>query len=87
MAKVVTISSTDPERIIFHFNKHFLVDDTIPMWVVKHRGKTYYVDHLESNIGFKTKETPDNEHTKGSIQFKGKLLIEEEDGTITATIS
>lgn len=63
-------------RIVFHFNKHYLVDNTVPMWVVKVKGNTYYCDHLESSIGFSTKETPDNEHTKGSIQFKGKLKIE-----------
>ncbi len=40
------------ERIIFHFNKQYLVDPTIPMWVVKYKGETHYVDHLESTIGF-----------------------------------
>lgn len=62
-------------RIVFHFNKAFLTDATIPMWVVKHKGNTYYVNHLESEIGFSTKETPDNPHTKGAIQFRGKLVI------------
>ena len=32
------------------------------------------------NISFSTKETPDNEHTKGSIQAKAWLSIEEENG-------
>lgn len=72
--------------MIFHFNKASLSDVTIPMWTVKHKGNTYYVHHLESSVGFKTKETPENEHTKGSLQFKGKLNIIEEDGQITAYI-
>lgn len=56
------------------------------MWVVKHKGNTYYVNHLDSEVGFSTKETPDNSHTKGSLQFKGKLKIEEENGESTAYI-
>ncbi len=64
------------QRIIFHFNKAFLSNPEVPMWTVKHKGITYYVNHLDSSIGFSTKETPDNEHTKGSIMFRGKLKIE-----------
>ena len=64
------------DTIIFHFNKHHLVDSTTPMWIVKHKGKTHYVEHLESNVGFSTKETPDNSHTKGSLKFKGHLSFE-----------
>jgi Zn finger protein HypA/HybF involved in hydrogenase expression len=35
------------------------------MWVVKCRGDTHYVDHVDVSpgIGFSTKETPDNPHT------------------------
>lgn len=54
-----------------------LSDSTIPMWVVKCKGETYYVNHLDSKVGFSTKETPDNPHTKGSLKFKGKLSIDE----------
>jgi hypothetical protein len=56
------------------------------MWVIKHKGKTYYINHISSKIGFETKETPDNEHTKGSIQFRGKLNIYEADNIIIAEI-
>lgn len=69
------------QRIIFHFNKAYLSDPTIPMWIVKHKGVTYYVDHIDSEVGFRSKETPDNEATKGSLQFKGNLTITK--GTIT----
>lgn len=44
------------------------------MWVVKTKGETYYIEHLESEVGFSTKETPDNPHTKGSIKFKDCCL-------------
>lgn len=80
------INSLKNERIIFHFNKAHLQDQTIPMWVIKYKGKTYYIDHLDSQIGFSTKETPYNPHTKGSLQFKGKLEIIENNGIKTATI-
>lgn len=58
------------------------------MWVVKCRGDTHYVDHVDVSpgIGFSTKETPDNPHTKGSIKFKGRLSIGEENNKIIAKI-
>ena len=74
------------EEIIFHFNKAFLTDPSIPMWVIKTKGQTYYVNHIDSEIGFSTKETPDNPHTKGSIKFKGRIRIEEVDNQIIAKI-
>lgn len=73
-------------RIVFHYNKAHNQDQTIPQWIIKHEGRTYYVNHLESNVGFRTKETPDSEHTKGSLQFKGLLEVIEEDGITTARI-
>jgi hypothetical protein len=72
-------------EVVFHFNKMCISDNTIPMWVVKHKGKTYYVDHVDvsSGVGFSTKETPDNKHTKGSIKIKGCVKIfNEENKTI-----
>jgi hypothetical protein len=73
---------------VFHFNKKHLEDSTIPMWVVKCRGDTHYVHHVDVSpgIGFSTKETPDNPHTKGSIKFKGNLEIEEQNNIKTAKI-
>jgi hypothetical protein len=71
---------------VFHYNKAHNTDQTIPCWVIKHKGISYYVDHLDSSVGFTTKETPGNDHTKGSLQFKGKLTIIEGDGKTTAEI-
>ncbi len=77
-----------PEEIVFHFNKKYLENPTIPMWVVKCRGDTYYVNHIDVSpgVGFSTKETPDNPHTKGSIKFKANLIIEEINNIINAKI-
>ena len=70
---------------MFHFNKGHLADPTIPMWVVKTHGVTFYVNHVTSEMPWSTKETPDNEKTKGSIKFKKcKLTIDPDNN---ATIS
>ena len=60
--------------IIFHFNKKHLEDPTIPMWVLKAKGKTMYVNHVTCQVPWSTKETPDSTHTKGSIKLKRVLL-------------
>ena len=63
--------------LVFHFNKGHLTDPTIPMWVLKAHGVTFYVNHVSAEIPWTTKETPDNEHTKGSLKFKKcKLVID-----------
>ena len=82
------LNITKKTEIIFHFNKKYLEDSTIPMWVIKAKGETYYVHHINAIIGFSTKETPDNPHTKGSLKFKGKLKIEpNENGELIAIIT
>jgi hypothetical protein len=65
--------------VVFHFNKKHLEDDTIPMWVVKARGETYYVHHVDCSVPWSTKETPDNVHTKGAIKIKNCLLTIDDD--------
>lgn len=83
------VDSDKREAIVFHFNKMHLQDPTIPMWVIKHKGQTYYVHHLDVHpgVGFSTKETPENEHTKGSLKFRGKLKIYSENDQVLAEIS
>lgn len=75
------------DRVVFHFNKASLGDSTVPPWVVKSRGETHYVWHLESEVGFSTKETPDNPHTKGSIQFRGDLELFDSHGQLHARVT
>lgn len=71
--------------LVFHFNKGHLADETIPMWVVKAHGVTFYVNHVTADMPWSTKETPGNEKTKGSIKFKKcKLTIDPDNN---ATIS
>lgn len=43
-----------------------------------------YVNHVECNVPWATKETPDNPHTKGSIKVKNCLLtIQNNEAAIT----
>jgi hypothetical protein len=69
--------------VVFHFNKKHLEDETIPMWVLKCKGETYYVHHVTCNLPWSTKETPDNSHTKGSIKIKQCLVVIDEENCAT----
>lgn len=63
---------------MFHFNKKHLQDPSVPMWILKTGGKSYYVEHVDCQSPWSTKETPDNSHTKGSIKVKDCLLTIDE---------
>ena len=62
------------KEVVFHFNKGHLTDQTIPMWVLKTKGESYYVHHVDCQMPWSTKETPDNPSTKGSLKIKKCLL-------------
>ena len=53
------------------------------MWVVKSHGVTFYVNHVTAEIPWTTKETPDNDNTKGSLKFKRCKLTIDEDNCAT----
>ena len=63
-----------------------LQDSLIPMWVVKVKGQTYYVHHLDSSVGFSTKETPKGK-TQGSLKLRGNIIIKKIDELLLATIT
>ena len=74
--------------VVFHFNKKHLEDPSIPMWVIKTKGESYYVNHVDCSIPWSTKETPDNSHTKGSIKVKDCLLvIDDENNAILSKLT
>ncbi len=70
----------------FHFNKkHLEFPDIVPMWILKAKGATYYLNHIDCQTPWTTRETPDNPSTKGAIRIKrGNIRI---DADATATIS
>lgn len=73
------------KECIFHFNRGHIADPSIPMWVLKAKGQTFYVHHVDAQMGWSTKETPDNPHTKGSLKFKNCII--QIDEQLNATIS
>ena len=60
----------DVRHAEFHFNKKHLEFSWVPMWVVKAKGQTYYVNHVEATAPWTTRENPEHPSTKGSIRVK-----------------
>jgi hypothetical protein len=73
----------DCKNVDFHFNKKHLEHDFIPMWVVKAKGKAFYVHHVESRATWTTRETPDHPATKGAIRFRNCSVSISADGIAT----
>ena len=74
--------------ILFHFNKKHLEDQTIPMWVLVTKGKTYYCDHVDCRVSWSTKERYEHPSTKGAIALKNALLtIDDENTAIITTLT
>jgi hypothetical protein len=71
-------------EVVFHFNKAHITNPAIPPWVLKIKGESHYVNHVDSSAPWSTKETPDNPHTKGALKFKN-VDVEIEDGIATIT--
>lgn len=57
------------------------------MWVVKAKGESYYVNHVDCQVAWSTKETPANVHTKGSIKIKNCLLAIDDDNCANITVA
>ena len=84
------IYSFEKAPVIFHYNKKHNEDQNIPTWILKVKGETYYVNHVTINptVGFSTKETPENPHTKGALKIKGCLnIFIDDDGKTEGIIS
>jgi hypothetical protein len=71
------------DRVDFHFNKKHLEFPWIPMWVIKTKGKTFYVNHVNASCPWSTRETPDNDSTKGSIRFRECSMKIDAEGVAT----
>ncbi|AUZ95033.1 hypothetical protein FDI40_gp254 [Agrobacterium phage Atu_ph07] len=58
-------------NIEFHFNKkHLQYPDVVPMWILKAKGSTYYLNHIDCSTPWTTRERPEHQSTKGSIRIK-----------------
>jgi len=68
----------DCRNIDFHFNKGSLEYPFLPMWTLKTKGKTFYINHIEANIPWSTRELPEGS-TRGMIRLKnGEITIDAE---------
>jgi hypothetical protein len=76
----------ESRNIDFHFNKISIEFPFMPMWTLKAKGKSYYLNHIDCEVPWTTRETPDNPSTKGSLRIKrGRISISEE-GNATITL-
>ena len=75
--------------IVFHYNRKHNEDQSVPPWVLKVKGESYYVWHftVEPGVGFCTKETPDNPHTKAALKVRGTLTFVEVEGKLEGVVS
>ena len=74
------------KEMVFHFNKKHHEDPSVPMWIIKAKGESYYVEHVDCSVPWTTKETPDNSHTKGSIKVKDCLLTIDDDNCASIAV-
>lgn len=69
-------------NIDFHFNKGSLEFDFLPMWVLKTKGRSYYINHIDCNIPWSTRERP-TDATRGMIRIKSGDIIIDGEGIAT----
>lgn len=63
----------------FHFNKgHIQFPKILPRWMVKANGKTYYIEHMNAQMGFSTREL-DEGSTLGMLRFRNVAMTIDED--------
>ena len=66
----------------FAYNRIHNEFDFMPRWLIKASGKTYYINHLDAEIGFTTKEMVDP-RTKGMLRFRNTRLEIDTDANAT----
>ncbi len=61
------------KRVDFSYNRGHNEFPFLPRWIVKMKGKTYYVDHIDSKVGFNTRELEEGS-TRGMLRFNNCLI-------------
>jgi hypothetical protein len=65
----------DADRLDLYYNRAHNEFDVIPRWVIKTKGKSFYVDHIDATVPWSTREL-ESGPTRGMIRFrKCKLMI------------
>lgn len=57
------------QTVDFHFNKGSIEFPALPMWVVKAKGKSFYVHHVDAQVPWSTRELPEGS-TRGMIRLR-----------------
>ena len=68
--------------IDFHYNTGSTLYPDLPTWVIKAKGKTFYINNMTSNLPWMTRETP-NASTRGMIRFRDCDLSIDKNGQAT----
>lgn len=71
-------------NIDFHFNKGSIGNPDIPKWVIKAKGQTHYIHHIDANVAWSTRELAEGS-TLGMIRFKRAHVVIDENGVATLT--
>ncbi len=64
----------------FSYNRVHNEFSFMPRWLIKANGKSFYVDHIDAQIGFSTRELTDSK-TKGMLRFRNVSMTIDADGT------
>jgi hypothetical protein len=65
-----------------HFNRLHLEFNDFPMWVIKAKGLTYYIDHLNCQVGWSTRELSEGS-TRGMIRVRHCSIVIDSQGVAT----
>ena len=68
----------------FHFNKISLEFPFMPRWMLKANGKSYYIAHMNAQMGFDTREL-ETGSTLGMLRFRQCSITIDKDNVATLT--
>ncbi len=71
--------SIDTRNVEFAFNRIHNEFEFMPRWLIKAKGQTFYVKHVDVNVPFTTRELS-NANTKGTLRFKNATVMIDVDG-------
>lgn len=72
------------KRIDFHFNKISIEFPFMPGWVIKTKGKSFYVRDVISTVGFSTRNKAEG-NTRGLLRFPSGFVHIDADGVAHIT--
>jgi len=75
----------DCRMVDFHYNKGSTQNPDLPMWVIRVRGKTFYVYHITADCPWSTRETPEGS-TRGMLRFRNCNLYINAEGEAMITV-